>query len=154
MIICKNCEQLFDEDEFRSIDVSQWIDDRRYEEYEHVCPYCGSDDYSEAVECKSCGEYVPEECAYNGYCEDCVEKAATPENLIEWCDDEDFKEKVEINEELLAMCKFLNIDIEAVLKAAINESVYKDKLNAYCKMTAKEEIDTEHFMKWVEKKRG
>ena len=120
MIICKNCEQLFDEDEFRSIDVSQWIDDRRYEEHEHVCPYCGSDDYSEAVECKSCGEYIPEECAYDGYCEDCVNKAATPENLIEWCDDEDETETVEINSAVMTMLRELNIDIGYALREIIN----------------------------------
>ena len=151
---CNNCKDVFDADDARLIRTSNRVGDWIKVDEDYVCPHCGSCDYSEAVECKSCGEYIPEECAYDGYCEDCVNKAATPENLIEWCDDEDFKEKVEINEELLAMCKFLNIDIEAVLKAAINESVYKDKLTAYCKMTAKEEIDTEHFMKWVEKKRG
>ena len=155
MYICKNCNEVLFVDELKRV-KGEWIDCRyggehvgfQYEGDDYVCPHCGSEELQEAVQCPICGEYVAEEESYDGYCENCVEKAATPENLIEWSEYEKDTDTVEINESLLAMCKALKIDIEAVLKAAINESAYKDKLNAYCKMTAKEEIDTEYFMKW------
>lgn len=115
---------------------------------EYVCPHCGSTEYYEAVECPICGEYVLEEEAYGGYCENCVNKAATPENLIEWCDIEEETETVEINYAVASMIKELKIDINDLLKAVVNESVYKDRLKRVCESMVQDEIDTEYFMKW------
>ena len=153
--ICDNCKENLYGYELKRVE-GEWIDCRYYGEHigwqyegdDYVCPYCGSYDLIKANVCPLCGEFHDKEESYGGYCEKCAEKAATPENLIEWCDNSDYKESMEINCEVLYMCKYLKIDIEAVLKSAIFESVYKDKLNAYCKKTVKEDYDTEFFMKW------
>ena len=115
---------------------------------EYVCPHCGSTEYYEAVECPICGEYVREDESYGGYCENCVDKAATPENLIEWCDNEDETDFLEVNSAVASMCRELKIDINALLKVVINESVYKDRIEKACKESVKQEFDTEHFMVW------
>lgn len=151
---CNDCKQVFDADDARRIDASFRAGDWIKEEYEYVCPRCGSKHYSEAVKCNSCGEYVPEEESYGGYCENCVNEAATFENLMECDESDNNKTKIEISETLLAVCQEFKIDIEAVLKAAINENVSKEKLNAYCCHYATDIYDTEYFMDWIEKKRG
>ena len=150
---CNNCKDVFDADDARRIDASFRAGDWIKEEYEYVCPHCGSCDYDEAVECSDCGKYVLKEESFGGYCEECVNKAATFENLLKCDDDGDYKEKIEINETLVAVCQEFKIDIEVVLKAAINESVSKEKLNAYCNHYATDIYDTEYFMKWF-KERG
>ena len=127
--------------------------DWRYEGDDYVCPHCGSDDLIEAVECPICGGFHDKEESYGGYCEKCVDKAATPENLIEWCEVEEETETVEINAAIMTMVRELKIDINDLLKEVINESVYKDRLEKVCKESIKEEFDTEFFMKWF-KERG
>ena len=151
---CNDCKQVFDADDARRIDASFRAGDWIKEEYEHVCPRCGSKHYSEAVKCNASGEYVPEEESYAGYCENCVNESATFENLMECDESDNNKAKIEISETLLAVCREFKIDIEAVLKAAINDSVSEDKLNAYCQHFAKEESDTEYFLDWIVKNRG
>ena len=144
--ICAKCKSVIEVEDLERV-KGEW-EDGYYKGDEYVCPHCGSTEYYEAVQCPICGEYVAEEESYDGYCENCVEKAATPENLVKWCDDGNYKESVEINESIVDMCKALKIDIEAVLKAVIFENAYKDRLEAYSKMSAKDEIDTEYFMRW------
>ena len=151
---CNNCKDVFDADDARLIRTSNRVGDWIKVDEDYVCPHCGSCDCEEAVECPSCGEYISKEESYGGYCENCVNEAATFENLMECDESDDNKEKVAINETLLAVCQEFKIDIEAVLKAAINESVSKEKLNAYCCRYAKDTYDTEYFMEWVEKNRG
>ena len=150
---CNDCKQVFDADDARRIDASFRAGDWIKEEYECVCPHCGSDDYSEAVECLMCGEYLSIEDAYDGYCAECINKAATFENLIACDESDNNKGKIEISDTLLAACQDLKIDIEAVLKAAIKESVSKEKLNAFCQGFAKD-TDTEYFMNWYKKNMG
>lgn len=54
MMVCTHCHQEMDESEVRT---------DRYGE--SVCPYCGSDELSEAVRCALCDEWTPEEdCKY------------------------------------------------------------------------------------------
>ena len=56
MYICNNCGELIES----TISIHEYhdeLDERPVEEY-HGCPYCKSNDVSEAVQCSLCGEYV------------------------------------------------------------------------------------------------
>lgn len=145
-VFCEKCNRVIDVDDLLLTEGDIMFGRPIY--YNDECPHCGGHDFTELLECKSCGEYVPEELYYDGYCENCVEKAATPENLIEWCDIEDEKKFLEVNSAVASMCRELKINIEDLLKEVINESVYKDRIEKACKESVKHEFDTEYFMKW------
>ena len=144
--ICKECTNVVEDYEIKR-EKGEWLDGY-YMGDDYVCPHCGSEEFQEAVQCPICGEYVAKEESYDGFCEDCVDKAATPENLIEWCDLEDETEFLEVNSAVASMCRELKIDINDLLKAAVNESVYKDRVLKACQESVKQEFDTEYFMKW------
>ena len=137
--ICEKCKEVVWESDLKTVEGDDC-----------VCPCCGGSSYylNEAVKCSACGEYVLEDESYDGYCENCIDKAATPENLIEWCDIEDETEFLEVNSAVASMCRELKIDINDLLKEVINESVYKDRVLKACQESVKQEFDTEYFMKW------
>ena len=152
MYICERCKGLIDVGEFERTN-GDWLDGY-YMGDEYVCPHCGHSECVEAIKCESCGEYVSKEEAYGGYCEKCVNEAATPENVAEWCNEEDETETVEINTAVKRMCESLGIDINDLLTEVINESAFKDRIKKSCEETVKEELDTEYFMNWWIEKRG
>lgn len=47
-----------------------------------VCPYCGSDDYVKAVECKECGDWYDEDVLIGGICKDCLAEAMNNIDLL------------------------------------------------------------------------
>lgn len=77
MLICKQCERTFDEEEIATIkDDRGYCGDARAYEDVAVCPYCGADDIEEAVECVICKEYTDKDHTFktdNGHiCEYCL----------------------------------------------------------------------------------
>lgn len=144
--ICAKCKSVIEVEDLERV-KGEW-EDGYYKGDEYVCPHCGSTEYYEAVQCPICCKYILEDESYDGYCEDCVNEAATPENLIEWCDIEDETEFLEVNSAVASMCRELNININDLLKEVINESVYKDRIVKACRECVKQEFDTEYFMKW------
>ena len=56
MYICEICKEVFDEPE-----ISGFCDERLGYEIQYFCPVCHSASVSEAVQCKSCEEYFPDD---------------------------------------------------------------------------------------------
>lgn len=77
MIRCERCKNLFDNDEVRTIEALD--DGYRYVEAVE-CPFCGSDELEEVVECTDCGEWFKEN-ELHGYrrcrCHECLKAEAT-----------------------------------------------------------------------------
>jgi ribosomal protein S26 len=80
--ICDHCKRLFDEDE----SVRRVLDYHPYgegfaAEYGCTCPECGSAEIALAVQCESCGNYIPEDEAEqhpiteDTICHDCFENS-------------------------------------------------------------------------------
>ena len=62
--VCLNhkCGAIFDEDEIVEIVIDRHpYGEGTAAEYGCVCPRCGSGDIVHAVECMSCGKYIPED---------------------------------------------------------------------------------------------
>lgn len=144
--ICEKCKSVVWESDLESV-KGDWCGDY-YMGDEVACPHCGCQNLDEAVECPACGEYVVKSESYDDYCEKCVDKAATPENVIEYCDLEEESETVEINLAVYSMIKELHIDINDLLKEIVNESVYRDRFEKVCQETIKQELDIDYFMNW------
>lgn len=67
MFYCKDCDTFFNEPNLRLYqDKDIW-----HQSYISVCPFCKSDDITEAVKCAKCSEYVAE-IEENGMCIKCV----------------------------------------------------------------------------------
>lgn len=79
MWYCRNCDTRFHDPETQTERVTD--DPVMYIPY-GVCPYCGSDDYVEAVQCKVCGDYFDEEELIGGICKDCLAEAMDNIDLL------------------------------------------------------------------------
>lgn len=92
---------------------------------EKVCPYCGHDDYEQATQCKSCGDYFLDDELTFGVCVGCKDNFKTayihnPKMCYELSKDE--KEEVNLNAFLVS--QFTTKQIEEVLfKELIIQSV-------------------------------
>ena len=57
MYKCQNCQETFDSPNcVLDSDSEYW--GRNVHHYTSVCPFCGSDDYSEMDKCEVCGEWI------------------------------------------------------------------------------------------------
>ena len=79
MYYCKDCGELFDEDDIveedESFPVEYWGSIVTCPCYSSHCPYCNSNDIEEAPKCDKCGEYFsPDDLDEDGLCEDCREE--------------------------------------------------------------------------------
>ena len=71
MTVCKQCHREMDDSEIKKDSYG-----------EYVCPYCGSDELSEAVRCALCDEWTPEE-----ECRSCFTYLETPPRMVFFCED-------------------------------------------------------------------
>ena len=76
---CEDCGKTFDEDEMvveNSYNLVPFHDELVKEPFNVCkCPYCGSEDIDEALQCAICGEWFKPEDIYDDfYCKDCIEK--------------------------------------------------------------------------------
>lgn len=75
MYKCNECGKVFDRDEVVEIHddpspAGVSLPSGHYTFYE--CPYCGSGDFDDAVECEVCGDYIVDD--GETICEDCISK--------------------------------------------------------------------------------
>jgi hypothetical protein len=104
MLKCSFCERSFAEDE-----ITIYRGDK-------VCPYCGHEDFEEAIQCKVCGDYFFYDELTCGVCEDCKEDLKfpykyDPKSCYELSKDE--QEEVSLNAFLVS--QFTPEQIEEVL---------------------------------------
>lgn len=69
MFICNHCGATFDDPLVRTV-----FEDGFQLETRH-CPYCGSEDFTDAIECDTCGQFVPEYLATEGTCKFCIDES-------------------------------------------------------------------------------
>ena len=79
MKYCKECGEIFDEEDAHYKDCGFWCEfwghDVYDKEYEMQCPYCRSDKLDDCVCCDECGEECrPEDLDENWLCECCREE--------------------------------------------------------------------------------
>ena len=67
MYICNNCESVFDG--YEIVEEHHPYGEGTAAESWAVCPYCKDNDFTEAEQCKLCGEFVVE--LLDGLCEVC-----------------------------------------------------------------------------------
>ena len=113
--ICLHCGHHFDGDEI----VAKHYDRATGTWDSEECPNCGSEYFEEAEKCDKCGEWHVADKVVNGMCEECLTKAATPQNAYEWGEQE--KQGVELNG--FIAWAFTADEIESIL---LNE-LMKDK---------------------------
>jgi hypothetical protein len=77
-IICGNCGEVFDESKLKTVVEYRPYGETYAEEKYDVCPFCGENNISEAIQCPSCGEYYA---GMEDFCEKCKPKVYTVENL-------------------------------------------------------------------------
>lgn len=104
MLKCSFCERCFGEDE-----ITIYRGDK-------VCPYCGHEDFEEAVQCKVCGDYFFDDELTCGVCEECKDDLKfpykhDPKKCYELSKDE--QEEVSLNAFLVS--QFTTEQIEEVL---------------------------------------
>lgn len=104
MLKCSFCERSFGEEE-----IALYRGDK-------VCPYCGHEDFEEAVQCKVCGDYFFDDELTFGVCEECKDDLKfpykhDPKKCYELSKDE--HEEVSINAFLVS--QFTPKQIEEVL---------------------------------------
>ena len=84
MLICVNCEKVFNEDEIKVVTEP-------HGEQFGVCPGC-SEDYEEAVRCEGCDEWrLEDDCIDTGngetYCEGCTDNMVVCDHCESYYDD-------------------------------------------------------------------
>lgn len=94
---CNDCKQAFDAD--KAVKKGEHVGDEirgGWVDWD-TCPNCGSEYLDEALKCYACDNWVNETYGWGGknLCQDCIDKAGTTDNLLEYGNSE--KEKVEIN---------------------------------------------------------
>lgn len=77
MYICRDCGEIFTEDELEEEDCSfyteYWGSNIRVPYTDYKCPYCGSKNFADAYRCENCGEWCdPDD---DGLCDDCSLKS-------------------------------------------------------------------------------
>lgn len=77
MYICRDCGEIFTEDELEEEDCSfyteYWGSNILVPYTNYKCPYCGSKDFVDACRCEDCGEWcVPDD---DGLCDECSLKS-------------------------------------------------------------------------------
>lgn len=136
--ICIHCGHEFDEPMNRY--NRRWSDSDDSAAY---CPNCGSEDIEEAEECEACGALKAKDRLLNGWCEDCINIAASDYFKVRNYG-QDRKEAVEING-LLAWA-FSADEIQEILERELMNS-YKIKEYAY-KYASDDRFD---FVDWLKK---
>lgn len=121
MLKCSFCERSFAEEE-----ITLYRGDK-------VCPYCGHEDFEEAVQCKVCGDYFFDDELTFGVCEICKEDLKfpykhDPKKCYELSKDE--KEEVSLNSFLVSQFTAEQIE-EVLMKELIIQSAipYPDYSN-------------------------
>lgn len=142
MFICENCEKSFENHETKREFFGGKTNNGGYDDV-YGCPYCGSSNTCDAVECLECEETVPEAEAYatgndKYLCHSCFEKLTEDDSLlIEYCDRTSRDCEVGINSYLAGM--FSVYEIERILEKELHKmkkyySVVMDKFNPYKKI--------------------
>lgn len=87
--ICTRCGGQFEESEvFVEREYHDEIPGGYFEELQ-FCPYCGSDDFEDAGECKKCGADLLYGKLLGGYyCEGCVREYMTLDNLTRYAEED------------------------------------------------------------------
>ena len=140
--ICDGCDNLFDEPK-RLKDMGGDIGEDVW-----VCPYCGCENYEEAIECAICGDVVRESETENCVCEKCVEKYAGREHAERLGDEN--KEFIRING-FLASLFDSDSEIETILWTEAKRRYYESELEKHGKDYCTD--DTDSFTNYM-KKRG
>lgn len=104
MLKCSFCERSFGEDE-----ITIYRGDK-------VCPYCGHEDFEEAVQCKVCGDYFFDDELTFGVCEICKEDLKFPyKHDPKKCYDLSKDEHEEVSLNAFLVSQFTTEQIEEVL---------------------------------------
>lgn len=79
MWYCRNCDSRFEDfDEEMERVSNDPVMDIPY----GVCPYCGSDDFVNAIQCNECGEWYDEDDLVGGLCHECLAEAMNDIDLL------------------------------------------------------------------------
>lgn len=139
MYICERCGNTFDEPkELKNMggDIG---------EHDYICPYCGCDEYDEAIECAVCGDIVNESDSHECVCDSCLEKNA---NIVgaTLFGDENY-ECVDINS--FYMQFFDSKQINEILKTEMRKRYFNEEIEKKAKEFCL--MDRRNFSKWVKR---
>ena len=69
--ICENCGSTFSDPIIHKVSDIELP----YQIETYHCPFCGSEDYADAVECDTCGLYFPRYKTTEGTCNSCIDES-------------------------------------------------------------------------------
>lgn len=119
--ICDECERIFNEPrELKNMggDIGESL---------YVCPYCGSQDYSEAVECAICGDILPEHETTECVCEKCLNHFASFKHALKLGEKD--REFIQVNGFLWFLLGDEQ-DLERILRETVNKRYLSDELES------------------------
>jgi len=142
MLRCTRCEELLGYNEPILTKIA-W--DYDLDAWDMVCPHCGGE-IEEVTLCKVCEEWHSEDrMTDDDICMECVEKYATPENLLKYAEAENIKDEVEINSFAMSVLGILGISLNDIA-VKVAKDLIEDCHNAVRLKDMAEDVAVKEFV--------